>query len=180
MNTPVVLETPRLRLEPFAPAHLQALNAMNGLPEVYRYLSGSPETLQQTQTVIERVQARWQQWGCSWWSLMARDTNELVGAGCVQYLGQDPANPLELGWRLHPKAWGRGLASEAARHMADWAFDHFERDALCAVCHPDNQASRAVMQRLGMHYIGEQAWYDISCAVYELRRSDWAAARHSR
>ncbi|MFO1264764.1 MAG: GNAT family N-acetyltransferase [Rhodoferax sp.] len=57
-----------------------------------------------------------------------------------------------MGWRLHPDFWHRGLASEAAKRMARFAFENLAAKELMAVRHPDNAASGAVMDRLGMHY----------------------------
>ena len=61
-----VLITARLRLEPFEDHHLDGLNAMNADPEVMRYLTGRPETREETLAAIERVKARWAEWGFSW------------------------------------------------------------------------------------------------------------------
>ena len=38
--TGIILETTRLRLEPWAPAHLDALSEMSTDPQVMRYLGG--------------------------------------------------------------------------------------------------------------------------------------------
>lgn len=169
-----ILSTPRLRLEPCSDAHLQGLNAMNSDPEVMRYLSGRPESLDETRAMIERVQARWAEWGYSWWSFIEADSGEVVGAGCVQHLGRERANPLELGWRLRRDRWGHGLASEAARCMAAHAFEALRAPELLAVCHPDNLDSARVMQRLGMAYRGIERWYEMDCAVYGIRAEAWA------
>src|SRR6059058_4815334 len=73
---------------------------------------------------------------------------------CVQNLRQDvrtepdPACPLEIAWRLRRDRWGRGLASEAARAMAGFAFEALRANELYAVCNPANTASAQVMQRL--------------------------------
>jgi RimJ/RimL family protein N-acetyltransferase len=83
------------------------------------------------------------------------------------------ANPLELGWRLHPDYWGRGLATEGAIHMARHAFDGLDADALYAVRHPDNATSGQVMERLGMRYVGLEAWYGRPLATHRLMRSEW-------
>src|SRR6266446_10257101 len=56
MTVPI---TARLRLEPFENGHLDGLNAMNADPEVMRYLTGRPETREETLAAIERVKARW-------------------------------------------------------------------------------------------------------------------------
>lgn len=167
------LTTPRLRLEPFCVAHLDGLHTLNSIPEVMRYITGKPETREETAAVIERVTARWAELGYSWWSFIEQSSGELIGAGCVQHLGRDTANPLELGWRLRPDRWKLGLASEAARHMAAFAFDTLATPSLLAVCHPDNRASAKVMERLGMSLRGNEHWYDMDVLVYELSRATW-------
>ena len=171
-----ILTTARLRLEPFADAHLDGLNRMNSDPEVMRYLGGRPETRDETQAAIERVKARWSEWGYSWWSFLELDSGEIVGAGCIQHLGRDSANPLEVGWRLRRDRWGMGLASEAAQRMAAFAFDDLKAPLLCAACHPDNAASARVMQRMGMRYRGLERWYGLD-AVYEMTHEEWQARR---
>ncbi|NRF71813.1 GNAT family N-acetyltransferase [Aquincola sp. S2] len=172
-----ILTTPRLRLEPFTDAHLDGLHRLGSDPEVMRYLSGRPETREETMAGIERVKARWAEWGYSWWSFVELVSGEIVGAGCIQHLGRDKAHPLEIGWRLRRDRWQQGLASEAAACMAAFAFDTVGTPVLCAVCHPDNTASARVMQRLGMRYRGVERWYDMDMTVYEITRQDWLARR---
>lgn len=175
-----ILLTPRLRLEPFCDAHLDGLNELNSDPEVMRYISGRPETREETQVSIERVKARWAEWGYSWWSFIERDTGLIVGAGCVQHLGKDKALPHELGWRLRQDRWGQGLASEAARRMTLHAFDDLKAPQLVAVCDPDNHASAQVMKRLGMGYRGVETWYERDCAVYGFTVEEWRALEARR
>jgi RimJ/RimL family protein N-acetyltransferase len=176
------LSTPRLLLEPCELSHLDGLHAVDGDPEVMRFITGSPETRDQTKAVIERVQARWARWGHSWWSFIALDSNEVVGAGCVQHLRRggtepDPECPFEIGWRLRRDCWGRGLASEAAVAMAAFAFDRLAAPTLYAVCDPANEASMAVMKRLGMRYRGMEEWYQRPLATCELTAAEWRTLR---
>lgn len=168
-----ILTTPRLRLEPMNDSHFAGLFKMNSDPDVMRYITGKPDTQEDTRAMIERVKTRWIEFGFSWWSFIELETSEIIGAGCIQYLGRDPANPLEIGWRLRQDKWGRGFASEAAQHMAAFAFETLRADTLCAVCHQDNLASAHVMKKLGMHYRGIEKWYEMDTAVYEMTASDW-------
>jgi len=176
-----ILTTARLRLEPYDEAHLDGLNALNTDPEVMRFL-GEPESRERTLEVIALVQARWRELGYSWWTFVERDGGAIVGAGCLQNLrreaqaGTDPDAPLELGWRLRRDRWGRGLATEAARAIGDFAFDTFKPDVLLAVCHPDNTASSGVMRRLGMRDEGLQRWYGRQMATYGIDAAGWRAA----
>jgi RimJ/RimL family protein N-acetyltransferase len=177
-----ILTTTRLRLEPFTDDHVAGLNAVNGDPEVMRYISGRPETLEDTRAVVERVKRRWREIGYSWWAFVEADGGEVVGSGCVQNLRQDAraepdlACPLEIGWRLRRDRWGRGLASEAARAMAGFAFEALRANELYAVCNPANAASAQVMQRLGMQHLGLQTWYGKECDTYRMAAAAWRAS----
>ena len=174
-----VLTTARLRLEPLSDVHLAEFNAMNSDPEVMRYLSGKPETLDESRAVIERVKARWADTGYSWWALVERASGRLVGAACLQNLRREATLlperdcPLEIGWRLARAHQGRGYASEAASAIATHAFDTLHADELLAVCHPDNKASSAVMERLGMRPQGLQRWYGKEVTTYRIDAAQW-------
>lgn len=177
------LLTARLSLEPFRDEHLQGLHAMNADPEVMRYILGRAETLEETAAMVERVKQRWAELGYSWWSFIDRASGDLVGAGAIQNLRReatplsDPACPLEVGWRLRRDRWHQGLASEAARAMAAFAFDTLHADELYAVCDPDNSASAQVMLRLGMQACGLQTWYGKPLATYKIGAAAWRAAQ---
>lgn len=168
-----LLLTPRLRLEPLTDAHFDGLHALNSDPAVMRYITGKPDTPDDTRVMIEQVKARWADWGYSWWAFIELSSGALIGAGCVQHLGRDPANPHEIGWRLQQDRWGKGLASEAAHAMAAHAFGALQAPLLCAVCDPENTDSARVMTRLGMVYKALEHWYGFDCAVYQMTREDW-------
>jgi RimJ/RimL family protein N-acetyltransferase len=176
----LVLTTPRLRLEPCHPDHLKGLQALNADPVVMQYITGRPETPEETAAMIERVQARWARWGYSWWSFIERQSDQVIGAGCIQNLRRsgtepDPACPLEIGWRLRQDRWHRGLAIEAARAMASFAFDTLAAPTLYAVCDPENPASLAVMRRLGMRERGIEQWYERPVTTCEITAAEWRA-----
>jgi RimJ/RimL family protein N-acetyltransferase len=178
-----ILTTARLRLEPFDLAHLDGLHEMNSDPEVMRYISGRPETREETVAVIERVQARWREFGYSWWSFLDRISGQVVGGGCIQNLRRtdtplpDRTCPLEIGWRLRRDRWHQGLASEAAVAMADFAFGMLTAPELYAVCDPGNAASAAVMRRLGMDELGIDTWYGRSLSTYRVTAEQWGSRK---
>ena len=175
-----ILTTQRLRLEPINDTHIDGLFILNSDPEVMRYITGKPDTRADTIAGIERIKARWKTLGYSWWSFIELATEEIIGAGCIQHLGQDSANPLEIGWRLRSDKWQQGFASEAAHRMAAYAFDTLGADLLCAICDPSNTASAHVMKKLGMHFRGIERWHEMDNAVYKMSRSDWESGLRAR
>ena len=56
----------------------------------------------------------------------------------------------ELGWRLARAVWGRGLATEGALAVREWALGELGMPELISIIHPDNAASRRVASKVGM------------------------------
>ncbi len=76
---------------------------------------GSPATAMEVEESIESAKERWDQFGFSCWSIIRKDSGEIIGAGCVQHIGNELDNPVEVGWRLKRNRWSHGYATEAAR-----------------------------------------------------------------
>src|SRR5437762_1345057 len=57
---------------------------------------------------------------------------------------------VEIGWRLAAECWGRGLATEGASAVADYAFKNLSLDEIIATTVPANTRSRRVMEKLAM------------------------------
>lgn len=169
MSQEHVITTERLEMVPFAPEHLEGLFALNSDPAVMRYLGGV-DTRDKTRDGIARQQVKWAKYGFGWWSVFERDGGALIGAACLQHLGHVEINPLEIGWRLRPEAQSKGYATEAGRAAMEFGFDVIGVTYLTSVANPANTASRRVMERLGMRYVGVQVHYDAPCAFYEIYR----------
>lgn len=56
----------------------------------------------------------------------------------------------DIGWRLHPDAWGSGYATEAARATLAHAFETYGLAEILAYTQAENLASQAVIGRLGL------------------------------
>ncbi|MBN3753483.1 GNAT family N-acetyltransferase [Paraburkholderia sp. Tr-20389] len=169
MRTP--LETARLRLEPFDETHFAGLLALNSDPVVMQYLGdGSIATAMEVQATIDSARQRWDQFGFSWWSIIRKDNGEIIGAGCVQHIENEPRNPVEVGWRLKRDHWGHGYATEAAHAMIAFAFDVLGLASIHATTHPSNERSIKVVKRLGMRCLGLQPYYGTMAATYVLKR----------
>lgn len=93
---------------------------------------------------------------------------ELPESGPVEPLA--PSGETEIGWHLHPDAWGHGYATEAAGRVLEHAFAHGLVRVL-AVTHPDNTASQRVAGRIGMRAQGVTGrYYNTTCALFRADR----------
>jgi RimJ/RimL family protein N-acetyltransferase len=60
----------------------------------------------------------------------------------------------EIGYGIAREQWGRGLVSEAARAVIDWAFTSFDVAKITAMADLVNSRSWRVMEKLGMRRDG--------------------------
>lgn len=80
----------------------------------------------------------------------------------------------ELGVHLRFEHWGRGYASEAARAAIKHAFGALAIRQLVAGHHPENRASRRLLERLGFRYLSDTLYppTGLHHPTYILRRDD--------
>lgn len=142
----MILRTERLVLRRWQPGDAEPFAALNADPEVTRFVGG-PMTREASDAMVARFEAFLDERGYGRWAV--EEAGTLVGfAG----LGTHPfvGGAIEIGWRLARHAWGRGVATEAARAVVDVAFGEAGLDRIVAVVHPDNAASIGVCRKLGM------------------------------
>ena len=88
----------------------------------------------------------------------------------------------ELGYRLYPAFWGRGLATEGARALLGSAFGRLQVDQVVATTMADNAGSWRVLEKCGMRRVRTFHYPDADLMpgaengdfVYELTRGDWS------
>ena len=83
---------------------------------------------------------------------------DLKSEECVGVCGLRPhgSNSYELGFHLRPAYWHQGYAAEAGRAAIGYAFETLHADSIFAGHHPDNIASKKVLQRLGFEETGKE------------------------
>ncbi|MGW6521148.1 GNAT family N-acetyltransferase [Streptomyces sp. NPDC054962] len=85
---------------------------------------------------------------------------------------------VDLGFALHPRAQGRGVAGEAGRACLDLAFGRLSLPVVFAFVLPDNTASIAVLRRLGAQADGTVQSSGLHCLRYRFDPTVMAAAEH--
>lgn len=167
------LISPRLRLREWAEKDAGFVLDMYSRWEVVRYLGAKPETLTDLGGALARL-AAWrnrQDDVHTVWAVQDRRSGHLLGtAFLVRLLASGTpltrADETEIGWHLHPDAWGRGYATEAATAVLGYAARSGVAPVL-AVTYPENVASQAVCRRLGMRHRGTtDRYYNMTCELF--------------
>jgi len=148
----MIVETERLRLRPWTPADLDPLAALFAEPKFWHFPFGRGLTAEETARFLDRQLDHWATHGYGTWAAERKETDELIG-----YIGlsiphwlPEVLPAVEVGWRLHPDHWGRGLATEGGRASLDVGFDQLGLDRIISIYMLDNVASGRVMDKLGL------------------------------
>ena len=88
--------------------------------------------------------------GAGWWSIEDRQTGQLVGS--VGAFFRLESTVMEMGWNTYRAFWGKGIASEAAAAVLNYAFEVRGEPKVRALIASGNESSRRVAERLGMTY----------------------------
>jgi [ribosomal protein S5]-alanine N-acetyltransferase len=79
------------------------------------------------------------------------------GAGLIGFKGiPNPLGEAEIGYGIDEAYQGKGLMTEAARLLVEWAFKSGRCETVTAETRPDNLPSQRVLQKIGMRRYGEQ------------------------
>jgi [ribosomal protein S5]-alanine N-acetyltransferase len=163
------LETPRLLLREMTPDDLPALHAVIGDPENMTWYS-HPFSLSEVEEWIARQQARYPT-GTGLLGLVLQSTGALIGDCGPVWQEVDRGPELEIGYHVH-RAWqGRGLATEAARTVRDYAFATLSVEAVISLIRPGNLPSRRVAEKNGLTLDRMVTWRGFEHCVYRLDRS---------
>jgi [ribosomal protein S5]-alanine N-acetyltransferase len=139
--------TDRLEFREWKRVDFEPFHAICSDPRVMRFVGkGRPWSPDSTREFIERASRLSQSHGYCQWPLIHRVDAVLIGyAGFV-----NSAEGPEVGWRLAPTYWGRGLATEAARRVIQHGFEVLKFPRILATVQQENVASRRIIEKLGM------------------------------
>ena len=136
----MILETPRLILRPFREEDIERFAELMANRDFMRFSLGTC-TREQTQGVLQKFFS-WTQAGLpSQFAVIFGRNNELIGYCGFLHQEVDERSEIEIGYRLHPDYWNRGLASEAAQGVRSHAFHDLGLSRVISLIHPDNIAS---------------------------------------
>ena len=178
-----LIETPRLRLEPLDASRLDDFIALTAGQDTMRYWgAGGPFTRETAERNFSASLARIREFdfGRRW--IVSRESGAGLGFVETKFFGDscEDVSPdeVEIGWMLTPSAQGKGYATEAGAAIRDEAFERLELESIVAFHHPDNVASRRVVQRLGMAFERDVVARDgRPYCLHRLTRERWTRVR---
>ena len=83
------------------------------------------------------------------WSVVEKTSGQIIGFGGLLDDPFDPGWGIEVAYHFAPATWGKGFATELTRHCLRVAAERLHVSEVSAFAHPDNAASRRVLEKAG-------------------------------
>jgi RimJ/RimL family protein N-acetyltransferase len=154
------LTTARLTLPAWHRRFEPDLLRLSSDPRVMRYIgNGLPWDRDEAVRRHEMILGHWAEHGFGWRAILCREDDAFLGIAALNRLGHTVPgigeSAIEIGWWVDPRAWGHGVATEAATAIRDEAFGRLGAAPLVARFQPANHGSERVMVKLGMTLHGD-------------------------
>jgi len=160
----------RYRFRLFEDNDLADLRDLYGHPESVLYLSVSGRTW--TDDDLLRQAATWrgefEAFGYTKWRVDTAD-GEFVGRAGISPLWGDPAQA-EMGYCIRREMWGRGIATDLATIVRDWAWENTTLPHLIGMTYPGNESSQRVLRKIGMVSTGSHVLHGETFDFFRLDR----------
>jgi len=122
--------------------------------EVMRFFPTTYD-LAHTSSFVEAMNNDFDTHGYCYYAVDELKTGSFVGFIGLKWIELEiaPFNFTDIGWRLKPSVWGRGLATEGALCCLNHAFERLKLEEVFAIAPSINLPSISVMEKAGMERI---------------------------
>ena len=168
-----ILETDRLVLRPMSDSDYKSLQEVLSDPETMKYYA-APYDEAGVQKWIDWCKASQANRGFSLWSVILKETGQMIGdCGVSMQIIDDEMRP-EIGYHLNKKYHHQGIGKEMTQAVRDYFFTHFNENEVYSYMDKDNLPSYKTAEANGMTYLHNYITKDgEECRVYRITRSEW-------
>ncbi|KIV58534.1 hypothetical protein AM501_03675 [Aneurinibacillus migulanus] len=161
-----MLETNRCLLTKLQQANYEDVKKLYVNEEVRKYLGGTlkEETIKKSffkmvQPTIDSL----------YWVAREKHSNEFIGL--ISLDTHHDGTSTEVSYQLLPQWWGAGYATELVKEIIDYAFNQLNLPEVIAETQTANNASRRLLERLGMELVQTVQRFGEEQAIYSIKNS---------
>lgn len=164
----IILKTERLILREFDEADVEPFFRMGSDPAVIRYTGDPGGGLRDFDHALEVMRSRpivdYEKYGYGRWACVLKSNGAVIGFVGLKFLTD--LQEVDLGYRLLPEYWGKGLATEASRAVVDYGFTRLGLKRIIGIVDPENVASVRILEKVGMSPAGQSEYQGRPYAKY--------------
>jgi ribosomal-protein-alanine N-acetyltransferase len=161
----IIFETDRLLVRLLKEEDLDNFDAINGDPEVMRYIRTPKSREENRAFLLENILAYERRPQQGRWAVILKETGDFVGTFAV--IPIEDRYGLQLGYALLKPYWGRGFASELTRAGIEYVFRRMLLQEIWAITETENKSSQKVLEKTG--FIRKETFLHTGKTVYLYR-----------
>jgi len=162
-----IFQTNQLLLRYFEMNDLEALAPILANSDVMRFSLSGPLSKDQVKEYLQkRILDHYTQWGFGLYAVIFKETRQLIGFVGLISQTIDGVGQIDLGYRLDPLYWGKGLATEAAMAVCQYAFEQLKIERIISIIEAENVRSIQVANRIGMRFWKETVFHGTPVRIY--------------
>jgi ribosomal-protein-alanine N-acetyltransferase len=119
---------------------------------------------------INRHLGYWNDFHYGHWAVTLKDNNQVIGWCGLEFLPE--TNETEVAYLLCHSAWGRGIASEAAKEAVAYGMNTVKLDGIVGLTDPRNIASQRVLEKCGLVFVEEKEYFGMLMRRYWLDNTE--------
>lgn len=162
----IELKTAHLQLRLLQEKDIHYLLELNSSPEVRQFFPDGIQNREQTKARMQEFISWYKNHGLPCFIMFLLESKEFVGR-CG--FGPLETGEIEIGYLLHKKFWGQGLATEAVSALLTWARKHIKTEYIIAFAPKEHTASQRVMQKCGMEHYKNDLAQGVECCFYRIK-----------
>jgi len=147
----IALETERLLIRNWRlPDDEEDARAIFCDPEVMRFIPAGTFAPDAMPRILGRMIERDERDGFGVWPVIEKADGRVIGECGITYIPE--TTDVEIAWLFSRAAWGKGFATEAAETVLAHALEVLGLPRVYALVLPENKASIALANRVGMRF----------------------------
>ena len=165
----IIFETPRLLLGQFTEDDAALILDLNSDPEIVKYVHEPVLTSEEEakKIIVDIILPQYKN-NLGRWATFTKSNNEFIGWCGLKYRME--VNEIDVGYRFKKSAWGKGFATEAAKHTLNHGLYNLNLPLITGRAHIENIASIKVLEKIGMQFISEEIVDDCPVKTYTLAK----------
>ena len=168
----IILETNRLILREMNDDDFASLKKVISDPENMKYYP-KPYDDDGVNRWINWCKSSYQKYGFGLWSVILKETGEMIGdCGVSMQFINDDWRP-EIGYHLRKDYHRQGIGKEMTEAVKDYFFTHFNYDEVYSYMNKDNIPSIKTAEVNGMTFRNMLEHGKEICRVYSITRVEW-------
>ena len=120
----------------------------------------------------------YKKYGYGRWAVIYKPDNRLIGFAGLKFLSE--INETDIGYRILPEYWRKGIVSEAAVEIIKYGFEQLNLDKIIGIASSENVGSWKILEKIGLTFYQKSGydggkeqynWYKLEKKDYFLRNN---------